>query len=208
MEIAVSELLTPTNLVAPGDMSPEVAEAIQQWEWPHEMHVGDRVVFAHKPHEMQQNMKDRLAPGIVMRVDRRTVDIGCLTTGYVPKMACRHIDDPELVTKPHLLEDSYTGVFRLADSEIQQRANAAKAEELERLLIDAAAKLERLLLDVAVKLETSEKPVVEQPPRVPPKVAATPDAMVTASDTIFADEESPVPVAPKRRRGRPKKSDK
>lgn len=125
-----NSILSPTNPLAPGEISPETAKAIEDWEFPEEIRVGDRVVFAQGVREMT-NPAANTYPGIAVRVDNRTVDIGCFAGGYFQRETCRHFQDPELVSRPWLVDEPHTGVFRLADAELEQRALAARLDALE-----------------------------------------------------------------------------
>lgn len=129
-----NDLLSPENLRVPGDLTPETLKAIEEWTFPETIRRGDRIIFAPSVSDMQNPTTNRKWPGIVVRVDHRTVEIACFAGGLMPKTSCRHVTDPELVIRPHLIEEACTGVFRLADSEVEQRALAARLDNIESLL--------------------------------------------------------------------------
>lgn len=103
---------------------------------PPEIHRHDRVIFSPAITEFENQEKTHI--GSIERVYPDGVcDIIVFFPGGNRGMeCCRHFEDPYVKEHPDFIKEADTGVYRLADSEVQQRFMYDKLVALETLVAD------------------------------------------------------------------------
>lgn len=111
---------------------------------PPEIHRNDRVTFS--PAAGGIDNQEKTHPGIIDKVYPDGVcDIIVLFPGGNRGMeCCRHHDDPYVAEHPDFIKEIDTGIYKLADSEVQQRLIYAKLIALEQRLANAQPDIEMI----------------------------------------------------------------
>ena len=109
------------------------------------LHACDRVEFS------KDTTWQHPVVGFIYQDRQRSADIAILRPGSVLIYHdCLYYDDPRVTERPELLDEKDRGVFRLAQSELNQRA-------VEQELVAQRELLEKLAVQIATVQKTDKK---------------------------------------------------
>ena len=125
-------------------------QAAEAWQMPPTVKLSSKILFAPNLAEMEHPESRGRCMGFITKIGRRTVDVLCVVPGGVrPRVSCRHAEDPLLPLNPQWLEEADTGVFRLADSEVQLQRLQATVDTLQASVASLVTTVNTLQASVA-----------------------------------------------------------